>query len=364
MGLIRVFLALAVLLSHLPMATFKFMSGGLAVQSFFIVSGFYMALVLDGKYTDKRLFYSNRLFRLFPTYFAMCVVAAVTLFVFQASPTANLETVALIARDPVTLLVMIVQNIILVGQDLLFWFTIDTQGAMVFDTTGAVPTETVTLAWQGLLIPQSWSLSMELLFYGIAPWVARLHWRWIAGLAMASAAFRLFGHLLPVDYLLWQGRLFPSVLFLFLMGMLAHRTLDIASKFPSYIGWIMAVLMLAFIAFCPLLPIDPAALRWTTYLLIAVSTPWIFQASRNSVFDRWIGDLSYPVYLSQLATIGFVMTYAPPYPVAVAIISTFLVSAFIVLVIEHPIDRWRQKRLNSAREGGNKAALAENAVLT
>src|SRR5262245_14387299 len=61
MGLVRVALAMAVLLGHLPVASFKFMGGGLAVQSFFIVSGFYMALVLSGKYRDVGLFYSNRL---------------------------------------------------------------------------------------------------------------------------------------------------------------------------------------------------------------------------------------------------------------------------------------------------------------
>ena len=78
MGLVRVALALAVLLSHLPLASYKFLSGGLAVQSFFIVSGFYMALVLGGKYKDVGLFYSNRLLRLFPTYFVTCALAALT----------------------------------------------------------------------------------------------------------------------------------------------------------------------------------------------------------------------------------------------------------------------------------------------
>ena len=76
MGMLRVALAMAVVLSHLPLATLQFMSGGLAVQGFFIVSGFYMALVLDGKYKDVGLFYSNRLLRLFPTYFVMMALTA------------------------------------------------------------------------------------------------------------------------------------------------------------------------------------------------------------------------------------------------------------------------------------------------
>lgn len=49
MGLLRVALAMAVLLGHLPIATYHFIHAATAVQGFYIVSGFYMALVLEGK---------------------------------------------------------------------------------------------------------------------------------------------------------------------------------------------------------------------------------------------------------------------------------------------------------------------------
>jgi len=46
---------------------------GDAVEAFFIVSGFYMSLILTQKYGDKGLwlFYSNRLLRLYPLYLSM-----------------------------------------------------------------------------------------------------------------------------------------------------------------------------------------------------------------------------------------------------------------------------------------------------
>ncbi|MEZ6023978.1 MAG: hypothetical protein R3C16_11320 [Hyphomonadaceae bacterium] len=125
MGMVRFALAMAVVLSHLPLATFQFLSGGLAVQCFFIISGFYMALVLDGKYKDVGLFYSNRLLRLFPTYFVMMAVTAVGLYVFNASGTTTPELMDRITRDPLTLAVLAVENLIMVGQEWLFWFTID-----------------------------------------------------------------------------------------------------------------------------------------------------------------------------------------------------------------------------------------------
>src|SRR5678816_3051036 len=87
LGLIRVLLAMAVLFGHLPILDVHIIGAALAVQAFFIVSGFYMALVLSGKYSGQAgLFYSNRLLRLTPTYFVMCALYAVCLLYTSPSP--------------------------------------------------------------------------------------------------------------------------------------------------------------------------------------------------------------------------------------------------------------------------------------
>jgi peptidoglycan/LPS O-acetylase OafA/YrhL len=349
MGMVRVALALAVLLSHLPMATFKFIGGGLAVQAFFIVSGFYMALVLDGKYKDASVFYSNRLLRLFPTYFVMLALGAVALFVLNASATAAPGLASTIAQNPDTATILAIENLILIGQDSLFWFTIDANGALHFDASGALPDETTTLAWQGLLVPQAWSLSIELMFYALAPFLARLDWRWIAAIAVASIGLRLAGHWLPVDYSIWQGRFFPTALFMFLLGMLSHRLLPIVERLPKAIGWAAAALLLAYIVGYTLIPMAAPASRWVTYAMVAAATPWIFHAFREASLDRWIGDLSYPIYLSQLIVVGIVLTYEPPFPLWSAIIGTLAISALVLVVAEHPVDNWRQARLARSR---------------
>ena len=117
MGVVRVLLALAVLLSHLPPASYKILSGALAVQAFFVVSGFYMALVLDGKYRDTWLFYSNRILRLAPTYAFMCGLGAFTLFALNASITGTPEIFERLFSNPVSAVVMAFENIFVVGQD-------------------------------------------------------------------------------------------------------------------------------------------------------------------------------------------------------------------------------------------------------
>jgi len=119
MGIIRVALALAVVLSHLPPATFHFVSGGVAVQAFFIISGFYMALVLSSKYSSTSLFYSNRLLRLMPSYFVMMGVGAFCLFVLNASATVTPELLASAYRRQDVGAFLVLENFAVVGQELL-----------------------------------------------------------------------------------------------------------------------------------------------------------------------------------------------------------------------------------------------------
>ena len=128
MGLVRFLLAMAVLLAHLPTATVQFIHGGTAVQAFFVVSGFYMALILDGKYDDRRLFYSNRLLRLAPAYFAMLLIALVVLLAFEMTATATMDNHRDLYANPLSAIVLVFENIFVVGQHLLYWFMVDENG--------------------------------------------------------------------------------------------------------------------------------------------------------------------------------------------------------------------------------------------
>ncbi|MGE0740976.1 MAG: acyltransferase family protein [Hyphomonadaceae bacterium] len=362
MGMIRVALAMAVVLSHLPMASFKFLSGGLAVQSFFIISGFYMSLVLSGKYADTGLFYSNRLLRLFPTYFVVFALTAIAVFVFNGSATASPDLLRTMFSDPVTAATLIFTNLTMLGQDLLFWFSIDPNGALVFDSRGPLPDENTVVGWQGLLVPQAWSLSMELMFYALAPLLARLSWRWIAAIALASIALRLAGHWLSVDYLLWQGRFFPTALFLFLLGMLGHRAMPWVERLPKAVGMIAFAALMAFIVGFTFLNWTATPWRWAVYAIVALTTPFIFHAFRANAIDRWIGELSYPIYMTQLLVIGLVLTKEPPFGMWIGIFGTVALSALVLLLIDHPIDRWRQRRAGAPQSEPAAAPGAASAA--
>ena len=72
MGTFRLLLAVIVMLGHLsfyPQPIPYFLPGGIAVEAFYIVSGFLITLVLVEKYQDRLLlFYSNRALRIYPIY--------------------------------------------------------------------------------------------------------------------------------------------------------------------------------------------------------------------------------------------------------------------------------------------------------
>jgi peptidoglycan/LPS O-acetylase OafA/YrhL len=351
MGMLRVMLAMAVVLTHLPPAAYKFINGALAVQTFYIISGFYMALVLDGKYKSAGVFYSNRLLRLFPSYFAMSAIGAVCLFAFNASATASPAIFAQVFHNPVSALIMGFENLAVLGQELLFWFKIGPDGAFTLDPSGALPDAHVSLAWQALLTPQSWSLSMELMFYALAPFLARLGTRWLVAIAAASIALRLAGHLIPVGYGVWQGRLFPTALFLFLFGMLGHRASPIAARAPRWIGWTLALAAYAIVAASPLWGLGRFGeiVPGLVYVFFAAAIPFIFHASKDLAFDRWVGELSYPLYLAHLGVIGVVLTYAPAswppsWQAAAAIGGALALAGALWLGIDRRLDLWRQKR--------------------
>lgn len=364
MGLVRFLLALAVLLAHMPTSTVHFIHGGLAVQAFFVVSGFYMAMVLDEKYSDTKLFYTNRLLRLAPAYFAMMAIALVALLGFGLTVTSSMEIMEATYTNPLSAVVMVFENIFVIGQHWTYWFMIDEQGALALDPYGGMPTETSAVAFQALLVPQSWSLSLELFFYAIAPWLAKRHMGTLVAIAAASIGIRFLGYLMPVELPLWQGRLFLPVLFMFVFGMLAYRAMPLVEKLPRAAHFTLLALLIALIVGLPHTGWSGDVQVWMVYIGVAIGTPFAFAATRRWKADRWIGELSYPIYLTHLVVMAPVLIYEWPYPTWTAIILTLALSAAILQFIERPVDRWRQRRARGIAPAASSRDIEEMAPAT
>jgi peptidoglycan/LPS O-acetylase OafA/YrhL len=81
MGIIRLLLALSVVAAHTTSFFGVHLVGGkVAVQAFYIISGFYMSLILNEKYLGKtgsyKLFITNRFLRIFPIFWTVLVLVA------------------------------------------------------------------------------------------------------------------------------------------------------------------------------------------------------------------------------------------------------------------------------------------------
>ena len=85
MGTIRFLLAFSVVFAHMDLHSQFFNNGSDAVQLFFIISGFYMFMVLKEKYVklDRSYWYfiSNRFLRLYPIYFLILIM---TIYAFYS----------------------------------------------------------------------------------------------------------------------------------------------------------------------------------------------------------------------------------------------------------------------------------------
>jgi peptidoglycan/LPS O-acetylase OafA/YrhL len=174
MGCLRLFLAIAVVLSHTDYQGPRMIKGHDAVHVFFVISGFYMAMILRRKYgfSTQGLgsFAANRFLRLYPCYLAV-MMATIGWAAFCHWSTRGEAAIHKIIQAgdmlPLSALVLLwLPNLILLGIDLPAWFELRGDRDIIFanpETNGAL--------WLGetLWVPQAWSIGSEIWFYMLAP---------------------------------------------------------------------------------------------------------------------------------------------------------------------------------------------------
>ncbi len=312
MGLLRLLLALAVVADHAGPAfgwTALRMTGGpLAVQMFYVVSGFYMALVLNEKYLGSGAWWAfakSRAVRLFPMYWAGLLLTLLVGFAlllggwsfeplarwFGPDTTPDLPSAAALALVQVTL----------IGQDAAVFTAVEPGSGALFATPR--PFEHDGAAYRYMLVPQAWTVGLELMFYALAPLLVRRRGAVVTCL-LASLALRVvLVERAALDFDPWTYRFFPTELALFLAGALAYhgyRALRGRRLLPAAIAWPALIGVLACVLGYRALPWP---LRGAVYglsplvVLLPLALPFVFHLTARWRLDRAIGELSYPVYL-------------------------------------------------------------------
>ncbi len=363
MGALRLLLALAVVLDHAgPLGGLRMTGGLVAVETFFVISGFYMALVLNRKYVgpgDTAKFYVNRFLRIFPAYWLVQLATLGATFVGMVALASPSTLTRFVEHWPTlegtTRVFLVATNVLLFGQDWADFFAIGAHGELAFAEHLA---QAPLPAYEFMFTPQAWSLGTELTFYVVAPFIVRRRWPVIAGVAAGSVLLRalLYQRLGLFDDP-WNLRFFPVELGMFLAGVLAYKYYEAhaaafrEARFGRWPRLATATVIAAVVGF-QFVPSVGEWLHfdvrtWLFYGLVAVSIPFVFECTRRSAIDRWIGELSYPVYLSHLLVMRLLkplgLTGALP-----AILGTLIVSVLLVRYVIERIERARERVVEAA----------------
>ncbi len=173
MGALRYLLAISVVVAHSgPIFGLDLVGGRAAVEIFFMISGFYMALILKQKYDSGirgyKLFLTNRILRIYPLYWVIIVLtllASLGAYLFARNIWALIPFVnASGTMTGFSLFAISMMNLTLFGQDLSHFRNYS-------PTTGFS---------QFLIVPQSWTLALEMMFYLMAPFLVKMK-TWLLG---------------------------------------------------------------------------------------------------------------------------------------------------------------------------------------
>jgi peptidoglycan/LPS O-acetylase OafA/YrhL len=311
-GYLRILLALSVAVGHLdsgvygaPEKTVIFVGAIVAVKLFFIISGFYMAMIFEKHYSaNASRFFASRAIRLFPAYWLTMIFCVAAVAWFKRPEIAaglNFEFWYFI-RDPIAIFLVALSNLTFAG--------IDFGQFICF-----VPAETlqISFAWRfpcpagqmlllsgSTVVQPAWTLSLEWYFYLLVPVFCAMGMRRVAlvgGLSFLLAVLiAVFANVHP-----WDRAFFPAELYLFLLGFLAYR---LKYLIPKAIGGTCAALVILAILAYQHIPVfdwtNPAGANFVLYFAFAFALPTLFEVGTHLPGERLAGDLSYPMYICHL----------------------------------------------------------------
>jgi peptidoglycan/LPS O-acetylase OafA/YrhL len=303
-GLLRTLLALSVVFDHAAPAEGMLVGGQIAVQCFYIMSGFLISYILVERrsYASIGAFYVNRYLRLYPIYFVVAILSLVAILATHSTGFVGIYE----AAPPSAIALLVFANAFLFGMDWVMFCGVMNQ-KLVFVTNFS---ESDVPLYQGQIIHPAWTLGVELTFYLVAPFILprrRLIWL----LLFLSVALRIyFLHLGFGSRDPWTYRFFPTELALFLIGALAHQVLlPTYRKFSSRgqtlaANWATVFLIGLCVGYW-LIPLDAIYKRLFLYLVFGCLVPLTFIFQQRHRFDGWIGDLSYPIYICHTLVLWF-----------------------------------------------------------
>ena len=292
MGSLRFYLALSVAFGHSKAYTGKtfLFDAHAAVTIFFLISGFIITYVLFTKYSGQTiLFYKNRFLRIFVPFLFIMLIIESAYFIFGNTPRTYyiLENNYSLSKT----LLLFFSNIFLFGANWVSLFENNLQ--------------------EGLIIPQSWSLPIELLFYILSPFIINAK---IKKLLLFIFSLSLYLILLNLNKTDFARYIFLSNLFFFIIGIYSCKLMiklnleekfkynKLLKKFNNHFYFLILFFIL-FLNYLGFIFDSSNMINIIIYcFFIACTLPIIFCVSSNlehyfKGIDNFLGNQSYYVYL-------------------------------------------------------------------
>lgn len=330
MGFLRILLACIVLGGHLGLSDVKdsifVFNAKLAVECFFVISGFYMALILNEKYIGKNgsywLFLTNRILRIYPIYW---VILIITFIIYARHLPLHLGPDAVFYT---------LKNIFI------FWdpnyFIQGKNGVNYY-----------------LLVTQAWSVGLEMMFYALSPFILR-SWKKILFVFFISIVMKYVG----------SHEYFTENFIFFMLGAASYLLYAKVRQYDFYqtnktkiiLGLLTSIFLLPYLFVVSSLPITNERsniLSVFYFSAFAISIPFLFLLSARNKLDRFVGELSYPMYIAHgiilhiLHRLTFINYWVY---VVVSIIVVLWASRLLYLYIDKPIEQYRAKRVQKIKK--------------
>ena len=355
-------LAISVVIAHSSsVGGFSLVGGKIAVQAFYMISGFYMTLILNEKYIGRnnsyRLFISNRLLRLYPIYWTVLIVTlflSIGVFIFSSGQSLGslrpyYTNISIMNIESISFLIL--SNITMFFQDTVMFLGLDTASGGLYFTENFRQTNPQLRDF--LFVPQAWTIGIEITFYLLAPFIVRKKISFIILLVLVSALLRVLLYKNGLKHDPWTYRFFPTELLFFLLGTIAYhvyKKLEHQNLKKSYLKIIYGIILIFTLSY------SFFSIPYKIYfyfLIFFFSLPFVFILSKKWGKDRYVGELSYPIYISHILVLMIVDHLKISIIGGVGLVTIILTILFSVLLNEFIAKRVEIIRQNRMKPAAN-----------